>query len=793
MVTRSISTLILVIVDLFFYLLSHFFAKSFLGIDHISSKEEYVVLFSACFFLFISWQTGFYLISLRHVGIYALKKLSIVLICTFVISGIVIQLLQITVSVKVLLLSSLLIFLSILGYRVFLRELFFKKRQSTAIRCLVYGSGEAGIQFLTAALQGNSYNVKAIIDDDVNRIGVNIHGKEVFCRDRIAELLKLFNIDTVVLAIPSIIGSRRREIIEHILQFPVKIVSVPNINELNYSESEITKTQDIDIADLIGRSVVRPDFSLIDNFVIGCNILVTGAGGSIGSEIVRQLINFSPKRIILLDNNEPSLFAIEQEIFKKSSTDIICALGSVLDDQFLLNIFKENNIGIVFHAAAYKHVPMVESNPLTAFYNNVVGTMKLLDISLKYNVQSFTLVSTDKAVRPTNLMGASKRFAELYCQSCATKSESKISIVRFGNVIGSSGSVIPTFLAQIHTGGPITVTHPDVVRYFMTIPEAAQLVLQSSSMSNGGEVFLLDMGEPIKIHDIALKLIKLSGNRVSKDQNDKHGININFTGLRPGEKLYEELLVDSNAEQTKHSRIFKANENKLSLDEYNLLFSDALNLLDKGKTEHYRDLIKNSIISYNKENSDNNLLPSSLELQKSNTLPADDRFMISDQKNANSPKVFLGSKVLSCFLHLYFRLLRGLTIGVRCIIVSEQKEVLLIQHSYTDGWHLPGGGVEPNETIDTALSREVFEECQITIGTKSLIQTSLNDAISRRDHVFTYVCDEWTFEKEFSSSNEISNIKFFNLHNLPEDLEPAALESIELYKEQKKSRCTNTK
>ena len=733
-------------------------------------------------FITVSYLFGLYSISTRYFGIYAVKKILLLfLICTTV--ALLFKhsnLYQIEYN-EIIFAALITLFITV-GVRVLIREIFFSNRQVNAPKCLVYGAGAVGIEFLTATMQGNSYSVVGFIDDDVNKVGRNYQGREVFRRNRLAEIIDTHKVEIIVLAIPSVGKSKRRGIIEFVLKHPVRLVSVPKIGDLVNKNYEITQTQNIEVTDLIGREIVAPNLSIIESFIENNVILVTGAGGSIGSEITRQLISFKPKSIILFDNNEPSLFRIDQEISKVNNCTVIPVLGSVLDQEVLTKTFSEHSINIVFHAAAYKHVPLVESNAYVAFNNNVLGTKNLLEYSIKYNCKSFTLVSTDKAVRPTNLMGASKRLAELLCQINSAECSTIISMVRFGNVIGSSGSVIPTFLEQIHKGGPLTVTHPDVVRFFMTIPEAAQLVLQSSSISTGGEVFLLDMGEPVKIFDLAKRLIKLSGNMLSESEDDD-GISIVFTGLRPGEKLFEELLVDSDAESTEHPRIFKAKEKSLPRHDLEVLLRKAQDLLSRSDIGAYTNLLRNSIVRYNNQES---VCSEDFDLNIScEDISQKENPEVSDVGLENKRQdLFFGSRFLSFILHIYFRLVRGLTIGVRCIIVKNAREVLLIKHSYTTGWHLPGGGVEVNESVEDALKREIFEECGILIkGNTRLLNINHNSKVSNRDHVFTYIADNWKTEiSEKIDQNEVIEKKLFDLNSLPDDIEFSALNSLNLYK-----------
>ena len=439
---------------------------------------------------------------------------------------------------------------------------------SSATRVVIYGAGVAGQQLLEVLRQNNAYRPVAFIDNANALQGIEIAGLRVYAPQDINKLKNTADEQLqVLLAIPSATTEQRRGLAAHLTQEGHQVKSIPGIDELVLGKS-IGQLSDVQPNDVLSRQSVAPDFNLMGQFVSGKTILVTGAGGSIGSEICRQLMTLAPKRLVLLDNSEPALYHIDQSLqAMPSQVDVDATLGSVLDAELINNLFESYDIDAVFHAAAYKHVPIVEANPLEGARVNILGTHTVASAARAHKVKNFVLVSTDKAVRPTNVMGATKRAAETLIQNFQSNPQSTIfSMVRFGNVIGSSGSVVPKFLSQIEKGGPITITHPDITRYFMTIPEASQLVIQTGAMAQGGEVFLLDMGEPVKIFDLARKLVELSGNFVEKRPGD-NGIAIEFTGLRPGEKLYEELLIEGdNASSTAHSKIFKAHEPALPSD-----------------------------------------------------------------------------------------------------------------------------------------------------------------------------------------------------------------------------------
>lgn len=547
-------------------------------------------------FSLLSWLIGFYRTSISHLGIGAVKlalgPTALIGIVTFLLEQ----------SVGFAFFSSLLIFSGCIGYRVFARELLFQQRHSGAARTLVYGAGSAGVQFVTASMQGATHNVVGYIDDNHELRSASIHGRNVYPSSDIAALIKKYRVQIIVLALPSISKSERKHILDKLITLPVRVVTVPTFEDLIDGKQQITQTEDISIEDLLGRDPVPPIDEHLRSRTTGKVCLVTGAGGSIGSELCRQLVKCEPKHLVLLDLSEPALFSIEQDLLRENFTRISCSLGSVTNADFINSIFKESDIDCVFHAAAYKHVPMVEANPLAGLKNNVEGTQTVLKAALDHECESFTLISTDKAVRPTNVMGATKRIAEMCCQIAAESNTGPtvISMVRFGNVLGSSGSVIPTFQQQIQRGGPVTLTHPEITRYFMTIPEAAQLVIQAAGMAQSGDLFLLDMGDPIRILDLAERLIRLSGKSVKQgDEDETQGnIEIKVTGLRPGEKLYEELLVDASAQPTPHPKIMKAREQHITQETFDFGMERLVKHLSQSDTTQFKMTLSELVDGY---------------------------------------------------------------------------------------------------------------------------------------------------------------------------------------------------
>ena len=481
-----------------------------------------------------------------------------------------------------------------LTIREFLTRLQGKSQQSAKNEdgyenIVIYGAGEAGRDLLEGLRNSHKYNVVAYIDDDPQLTGAYLLGKKIYPAHELVSLVEELDIAQVFLAIPSISRAQKRQIIDKLSGIAIKIKELPSLEEIADEKVTVSSMRKVDILDVLDRQTVEPDAKLLQMNIKGKCVLVTGAGGSIGSELCRQVIKNQPKCLVLYELSEFALYSIHQELtIKRANTPayqdikIVAVIGNVTNESNLLRILNLHNIQTVYHAAAYKHVPMVEHNPFEGVINNTKGTYHCARAAIQANVETFVLISTDKAVRPTNVMGASKRLAELVCQALSqTDSQTCISMVRFGNVLGSSGSVVPLFTKQIEQGKPITVTHPDVTRYFMTIPEAANLVIQAGAMASGGEVFVLDMGDPVKIVDLAQRMIHLSGFDIKDAAHPEGDIEVIFTGLRAGEKLYEELIIgEDNVESTDHPLIMQAIEHSFPLDE---LESVLFELTEKQK------------------------------------------------------------------------------------------------------------------------------------------------------------------------------------------------------------------
>jgi len=459
------------------------------------------------------------------------------------------------------------------GSRFLIRTVVSNKKNETRENVIVYGAGSSGRQLAQSLIQGSEYFPVAFIDDDKRIQKSTIQGITVFSRDEINKLIEKHSIKRVLLAMPRDNKKRIAKVLSRLENFSVEILSIPGSADLVSGNAKIDELHEVSIEDLLGRDSVKPNKELLQANITDKVVMITGAGGSIGSELCRQILIQRPKKVVLMELSEFALYQINGELqllANKLDYDltIVPLLGSVQHKNRLLTIMRTFSVQTIYHAAAYKHVPVVEHNVIEGVRNNIFGTLFVAEAAIEAKVDTFVLISTDKAVRPTNVMGTTKRMAELVLQALADKTkqdkgDTRFCMVRFGNVLGSSGSVVPLFREQIKSGGPVTVTHPEIIRYFMTIPEASQLVIQAGSMGRGGDVFVLDMGEPVKISDLAAKMIRLSGMTVNDKLNPDGDISIEYTGLRPGEKLFEELLIGDDVTQTEHRRIMSAHESWL--------------------------------------------------------------------------------------------------------------------------------------------------------------------------------------------------------------------------------------
>jgi FlaA1/EpsC-like NDP-sugar epimerase len=495
----------------------------------------------------------------------------------------------------------------IVGGRVAAR-MFLSRSNADREPVIIYGAGQAGAQLISALVEGDDYLPVAIVDDNPKLHRQRIHELKVYAPEDLGQLISTAAAKRILLAMPGASRRARRQVLEHLSEFPVRVMTMPDVNDIVIGKARVDDISDVDVKDLLGRNPVPPIPELLDSCVRGKNVLVTGAGGSIGAELCRQILASEPERLVLLELSETALYRIERKLRKRakhsgSNSEIISLLGSAHHKGRVREVMDAFDIQTVYHAAAYKHVPIVEQNLFEGIHNNVFGTLHCVQAAIETGVESFVLISTDKAVNPSSVMGATKRLAELILQAYeGEEHDTQLCMVRFGNVLESSGSVVPLFKEQIRSGGPVTVTHRDIIRYFMTIPEAAQLVIQAGAMANGGDVFVLDMGKPVKIADLARRMINLMGLTVRDDNNPDGDIEIQYTGLRPAEKLYEELLIGSNVSGTEHPRIMRADEDFLTMEE----LMECLNGLESASRRldyaQARELLLRSVNEYNPEN-----------------------------------------------------------------------------------------------------------------------------------------------------------------------------------------------
>lgn len=511
----------------------------------------------------------------------------------------------------------------------FLARVFLSRRNQFREPVIVYGAGDAGSQLIGALLGGDAYLPVAIVDDNLDTHGKRVKGLRVRAPGHLSELVERTGATSVLLAIPSASRYRRRKVLEMISEFPVRVQTMPGINDIVSGRARVDDLADVDVKDLLGRDPIPPISRLLAGSITGRSVMVTGAGGSIGSELCRQILSLNPLRLVCLERSEAALYEIERELARmaereNSRCEIVALLGSTNDEIRAREALELMEVQTVYHAAAYKHVPIVEHNIFEGIRNNVFGTWHMARAAEQTGVESFVLISTDKAVNPTSVMGATKRMSELALQALNQEADNmRVCMVRFGNVLESSGSVVPLFKEQIRGGGPVTVTHRDIIRYFMTIPEAAQLVIQAGAMARGGDVFVLDMGEPVRIEDLARRMINLMGLTVRDRSNPEGDIAIEYIGLRPAEKLYEELLIGSNVSGTDHPRIMRADEDFLPLE----LMSELLDELNNAVASYDYGAARNLLMRAVGEYQPTNGIEDHLWLRRTGTAEDDDKIV----------------------------------------------------------------------------------------------------------------------------------------------------------------------
>ncbi|SMY35604.1 UDP-N-acetyl-alpha-D-glucosamine C6 dehydratase [Photobacterium malacitanum] len=561
----------------------------------------YLVSFISVLTITCFIRIGYYRAILRYLSVHAIFTLGVGSLVSTVIFILATYFFGIWVPRTVVVIYLGYLFILTGGARLSIRVFFAQLEMKRKPNVIIYGAGVAGRQLVNLLRQGDELNPVAYIDDNKKLQGNVLQGLTVYKREKLSCLVSKFDVKQVLLAMPSATRSQRKTIISALVDLPVEVLSIPNLDAIVHDNVSLDQLHDVPIEDLLGRESVLPNEQLMEANIKNKVVMVTGAGGSIGSELCRQIILHQPQTLLLFELSEFALYSIEKELSEYIDkrglvVELIPLLGSVQRINRLEAIMTTFNVDTIYHAAAYKHVPMVEYNVVEGVRNNVFGTFYTAQAAINAGVSSFVLISTDKAVRPTNVMGTTKRMAELGLQALAEQEALKpngtrFCMVRFGNVLGSSGSVIPLFKRQIKEGGPITITHPDIIRYFMTIPEAAQLVIQAGAMGKGGDVFVLDMGKPVKIVSLAENLVKLSGLEVKSEQNPYGDIEFKYTGLRPGEKLYEELLIGDNVNETEHSRIMMANERFLPLIEYQQILEQLDSACHDFEHEQIRQIL----------------------------------------------------------------------------------------------------------------------------------------------------------------------------------------------------------
>ena len=678
------------------------------------------------------------------------------------------------IDVIMLLIYLLLSFNILVGLRVLARQLIRGEANKSRKNILVYGTSDIAIDLVNAMAFGKKYSAVGFVSDNPRSIG-SLAGLPVISLSEIEKFARANACNLVVLANNSLTPARQTEVLLKLDKLGLSVSYAPTMDRAFDYEVQLKAVKP---EELLGRkNEIRFD-DAVQAELENKTILVTGAGGSIGSEICRQILRYQPEKLVVLELNEFALYSLEQEIsdlLAKTGlkTQIDYVLGSVNDAAVLSRIFNERNIDIVYHAAAYKHVPIVEDNVIAGIKNNVFGTKCVAEFAHRFGANKFVLVSTDKAVRPTNVMGASKRLAELVIQDLSKSSETIFTMVRFGNVLGSSGSVIPKFKSQINAGGPITVTHEEITRYFMSIPEAAHLVLNAGTFASGGDVFLLDMGDPVKITELDKSMVRQHGLQpvlaldISGRQKRDNEILIEFSGLRAGEKLYEELLVDGEAQKTPNPQVFKSHDAVLR----DLDLEDSLRLLQEniegGDAQAVLSQLRELPLSYQPSEavatkpSDHDIIDNAkTEISEALTEQNGSRNTVAEQKHTSLLQRVASSKFGIAVLHHYFLLTRGMTLGVRVLVQNPKGEILLVKHTYAPGWHLPGGGVDHGEEVCEAAVREVYEECGLTeLEDLRFISLEFNHVVSDRDHVLYFQAHtNQTLPKKHTG--EIAEVKF---------------------------------
>lgn len=629
--SRNIKASILITIDSVFVLMALWMAFSLRLGEFYIPKQSIWILFATCPVLAtpIFIKLGLYRAIIRYIGVRVLWTIvqavtlyTLLLTMVVFLYGTSIGLVPRTVP-----LVNGLILLLITGGTRFIARWWLSDIYSTSSgnvakesctkKVIIYGAGNAGVQLASALEYGHDFKAIAFIDDDKRLHKQKVNGLQIYPLSSLADLIKQYRLTELLLALPSATRRRRSEIIRLLEPYPVHVRTMPGLSDIAQGKIKFDELQEVDIADLLGRDAVAPDQMLLHANITDKVVMITGAGGSIGSELCRQIIGLKPAKCILFEANEFALYSIDKELRNaqirqniENDFEILSLLGTVTDEVRVNKVCSTFKVQTLYHSAAYKHVPIVEQNPAEAIKNNIMGTLSLARAAIATQVEAFVLISTDKAVRPTNIMGATKRFAELILQGLSLSNDynTHFTIVRFGNVLDSSGSVIPLFREQIACGGPVTVTDSRIIRYFMTIAEAAQLVIQAGAMGQGGDVFILDMGEPIRIIELAKRMIRLSGLEIKDKEHPEGEIEISLTTLRPGEKLYEELLIGDKVSKTTHCRIMRAEEDIIPWDVLSVKLDKLTESLKKDDFKMMQDVLKDSVYGFVPQGETNDLV-----------------------------------------------------------------------------------------------------------------------------------------------------------------------------------------
>ena len=607
---RFVKQIVATIVDLSFCVLCTWFAF-YLRLDEfilIKGVALTAAMASVGLALPVFWLLGLYRTIFRYSGVSIMFSVSIAVLIYGLLYFLVFGVYGVAgIPRSVGILQPMLLFFAVVCSRLFVKYLlsgnfFFKDKSQFLKKTLIYGAGRAGQQLVSALANSNELKVVGFLDDDDRLHGQVLQGQKIYSYLKIADLIKSKEVQLVLLAFPSVSRSRRNEILKNLSNYPLQVQTLPTVADIIQGRVNLSDIKDLDVDDILNRDQVLPNTQLLSENITSKVVLVTGAGGSIGSELARQITKLNPQKLLLLELNEFALYKIYEELnIANENLKIIPLLVNIQDQNKVNEIFKTFKVDTVYHAAAYKHVSLVEENISESIKNNVFATLAVTKAALSQSVKNFVLISSDKAVRPTNIMGASKRLAELCVQGLyqnTKNNKTKMSIVRFGNVLESSGSVIPKFKKQIKDGGPITLTHPDVTRYFMTLVEASQLVIQAGAMSEDCDVFVLDMSESVKIKDLIYRIVKLSGLTVKDEDNKEGDIEIKVIGLRPGEKLYEELLLGSNPQKTQHPKIQKAQDPFIPFNQLEVDLNNLKTLLDHNKVFEVKELLAKIVKTY---------------------------------------------------------------------------------------------------------------------------------------------------------------------------------------------------